>query len=208
MGTIVMVIVSGQGVEEGREIKEKGVISVRVVVSEETVGEVLVVAKEEREEAVTEELIFSVLEICGEVGPALVVVGSKELLVGEERGEDSITVGVEEIKVPKDVITALVEVRPLVKPSVLDSLEGVNEVTTVGVETEVLKVDRSLLVIETCDVDMRVLKCGDGVKVGREDREESVLAGEKVLCTGDKEDPLSEVNIAEEDIDGEVPDVT
>lgn len=208
VGTIVMVIVSGQGVEEGREIKEKGVISVRVVVSEEMVGEVLVVAKEDREEVVVEEPTCSVLEIGGEVGPVLVVVGSMELLVGEERGEDSLTVGVEEIKVPKDVIIALVEVLSLVKSSVLDSREVVSEVTTGGVETEVLRVDKSLCVIETCDVDMRVLGCGDRVKVGREEREESVLTGEKVLCTGEKEDPPSEVNIAEEDIGSEVSDVT
>lgn len=208
VGTIIMVTVSGQGVEEGREIKEKGVVSVRAVLSEEMVGEMLVVAKEERGEVVTEELMFSVLGTCGEVGPALVVVGSMELLVGEEKGEDKMTVGVEEIKVPKDVMSALVEVLPLVKSSVLDSLEVVREVTSVGVETELLRVDKSPLVIETYVVDVRVLECGDGVKVGREEREESVLTGERVLCTGEEEDPLSEVKIPEGDIDNEVSDVT
>lgn len=106
------------------------------MVGAETVGEVLVV--EEGGKAVTtEERLASVLELRKKVEGDLIVVLSTRLVIGKDKGEDSITVGVDEIKVPKVVTIAFVEVLALVKGSVLDSPDEVGVVNIVEMDVEV-----------------------------------------------------------------------
>lgn len=112
-----------------------------------------------------EEPIFSVLNILEEVGEELVILVRTGLVLVEDK-QDIITVDVEEeIKVPKEVIIAFVDVLTLVNGSGLDPLEGVSEVSKVGVETEVLGVDRMELALRAWDVNMIELNCGGKVTV-------------------------------------------
>lgn len=144
--TVVIDINSGHGVVE--VIIEKGVVSVRVLVREEVAEDVLVVRNEERVGKVVtaEEIVFSVLEICGEERKELVVAVSTVTALGGDREEDIASVDVEAgVMLVKDVVTSFVEVIPTVTPSVGDALEDVGEVPNMGIETDVLRVERDVL---------------------------------------------------------------
>lgn len=69
------------------------------------------------------------------------------LMLVESREEDIVIVGIEdEMIVLKEVVIAFVDVFLPVKDSVVDTPEEVSEVCKEGVEREVLRVDRDVLV--------------------------------------------------------------
>lgn len=71
--------------------------------------------------------------------------------------------GVEEIRVAKEVTTAFVVVLPLRTELVVGSPDEVSTVSKVGVDVRVLSVDRAVLVLGTWDADKIGLMFGDGL---------------------------------------------
>jgi len=130
------------------------------VVSGEVVGEVLVV-EEGGKDVTTEETVASVLELREKGEGGLVVVVSTGLIAGRDGEADIITEGVEEIRVAKAVSTAFVEELPQGRECVLGSPDEVSVVSDVGVDTRVLRVDGTVLVLGTWDADKLGLKFGD-----------------------------------------------
>lgn len=118
------------------------------MVSGEVVGDVLVV-EEGGKDVTTEETVASVLELREKGEGGLLVVLSTGLVAGRDGEADIITVGVEEIRVAKEVTTAFVEELSQGREPVLGSPDEVSVVSEVGVDTGVLRVDGTVLVLGT-----------------------------------------------------------
>lgn len=99
------------------------------------VGEVLVVSDEKRVvKAVTEVPVFSIPERGENVGRELGVVVSIEFTLAEDREEDIVVVGIEkEIVVPKEVVSASVDVLRVGKESVGETQDVLCDIVGVGV---------------------------------------------------------------------------
>lgn len=137
-GAIVTDIDSGHGVVE--EIKHVVVVSVAKVFREDMVGEVLVVSDEKRVvKAVTEDPVFSIPERGEDVERESVVVTSIEFTLAEDGEEDIIVVDIEEeIIVPKEVLSAFVDVLRVGKESVGETQEVLCDIVGVGVVTNIV----------------------------------------------------------------------
>lgn len=118
------------------------------MVNSEVVGDVLVV-EEGGKDVTTEETVASVLELREKGEGGLVVVVSTGLVAGKNGEADITTVGVEEIRVAKAVTTAFVEELPQGGEFVLGSPDEVSVVSEVGVDTKVLRVEGTVLVLGT-----------------------------------------------------------